>query len=297
MSKRDMEKKAKLAQLLMNLKDADPSKRADAATRLGKRNNQDAVRPLIDALSDPNYQVRRNAARSLGRIGNVWAIEPLVAALGDQTATVRKMAATALGEFRDASAIEALCRALQDKKRTVRDNALQALLNIGSPAVSGLASVLSQGTEPAQQEARVALGVLYGRDRQQTTSRLLSDPKLTPLERFQALDAICKARPGGLTVMFWSWMGNVSQFCNEVVKTHQSAGTTDAAECRGAESVLQFLTLVRAGHRDTRTEQSELLRGSSSSAMPQHSDELLRGSDETALEQKPRSLWKRLFSR
>jgi hypothetical protein len=46
-SKREMEKKAKLARLLLLLKDADPAKRADAAARLGKRSNQDAVRPLI----------------------------------------------------------------------------------------------------------------------------------------------------------------------------------------------------------------------------------------------------------
>jgi hypothetical protein len=231
---------------------------------------------------------------SLGRIGDLWAIDPLIAALRDETSTVRRTAATALGEFRDPLAVEALCRALQDKKRTVRDNALQALLQIGAPAISGLAQTVANGSQTAQEQARLALANLYERERRQTTSRLLSEPKLTPQERFQALDAICKARPGGWVGRFSSWMSNVTQFCSEVVEFHRAAGTTDSAEYRGAEAVLQFVTLVRAGHRDHGVEQRELLRGSKADSASQDGDELLR---EDAATKRPRSLWKRLFSR
>ncbi len=295
-----MAKKIPLSQILANLADPDVQKRMNAAQRVGRRGNREAVRPLIAALSDPEYKVRREAARSLGIISDPWAVEPLIAALGDNTVSVRKTAALALGNIRDSHAVEALCRTLKDRKKTVRENAISALIQIGASAVSGLAQTANAGTIEAQESARDALVLLYQKDRQTITSRILSEPKLTPLERFQALEAIKNARPRGLAGRFSNWLGSVPQFCTDTMRIHRSAGTEDTAEYRGAESVLQFLTLVRAGQRDAAVEDSELLRGSSADNTPQRADELLRGSDfegVKAPEAKPRSLWQRLFFR
>ena len=295
-----MAKQTQLSRYLENLRDIDAAKRIDAAERLGRIKNREAVRPLIAALSDAEYKVRRNAARSLGILGDPWAVEPLIAVLGDETSSVRRTAALALGEIRDSHAVEALCRALRDKKRTVRENATAALVQIGMSAVSGLAQTISNGTGEAQERARYALVVLYERDKQQTAGRIFSDPKLTPLERFQALEAIKNARPRGLLAQFAQWIGNVPQFCTETMAMHRSAGTENTAEYRGAESVLQFLTLVRAGQRDSTVEGAELLRGSSADNTPQKADELLRGShgeEKSASNLEVRSLWKRLFPR
>ena len=295
-----MAKQTQLSRYLANLQDLDVNKRIDAAERLGRYKNREAVRPLILALSDTKYRVRRNAARSLGMIGDAWAVESLILALGDKTASVRKTAAASLGLIRDGHAVEGLCHVLRDEKRTVRDNARNALIQIGESAVSGLAQMITNGTEELQEEAEYALVTLYEKERLVIVSRIFSEPKLTPRERFQALEAIKNARPGGFMARFSSWIGNVPQFCTDTVAMHRAAGTTETAECKGAESVLQFLTLVRAGQRNTQEEGTELLRGSSADNTLQNADELLRGSElpnETSLSASRPSLWKRLFSR
>jgi HEAT repeat protein len=294
-----MAKQSQLSRNLANLRDLDVTKRIDAAQRLGRYKNREAVHPLIDALSDTEYKVRRNAARSLGMIGDAWAVEPLILALGDETASVRRTAATSLGLIRDDHAVEALCRVLRDKKRTVRENARDALIQIGESAVSGLAQAITNGSVEAQEEAGYALVTLYEKERIVIVSRIFSEPKLTPRERFLALEAIKNARPGGFLARFSSWFGNVSQLCTERVEMHRTAGTTYTAECRGAESVLQYMTLVRAGQRDTKEEGAELLRGSSADNTPQKAGELLRASDFAAENSPPEnsSLWKQLLDR
>lgn len=295
-----MAKQSQISRYLANLSDLDVNKRIDAAERLGRYKSREAVRPLILALSDTKYRVRRNAARSLGMIGDAWAVEPLILALGDETASVRKTAAASLGLIRDGHAVEGLCRVLRDKKRTVRENARDALIQIGESAVGGLAQMITNGTWGAQEEAEFALVTLYERDKHVIVSRIFSEPKLIPRERFKALETLKNARPNGFLARFSAWIGNVPQFCTDTIALHRADGTTETAECKGAESVLQFLTLVRAGQRDKKEVSAELLRGSSADNTPQKADELLRGSDSpsesTRAASRP-SLWKRLFSR
>jgi len=294
-----MAKQSQISRYLANLRDLDVNKRIYAAEHLGRIKNQEAVRPLILALSDTEYKVRLTAARSLGMIGDVWAVEPLILALGDETASVRRTAATSLGLIRDSHAVEGLCRVLRDKKRTVRENARAALIQIGESAVGGLAQTITNGTPRSQTEAEYALITLYEKDKYGITSRIFSEPKLMPRERFLALDAIKNARPGGFLARFQPWIGDVFQFCMETAAFQRATSMTDDAKCQGAEAVLQYMTLVRAGQRNSKEEGTELLRGSSADNTPQKADELLRGSESPA--ESPQSasrlsLWKRLFS-
>lgn len=295
-----MAKQTRLSHFLANLRDLDVTKRIDAAQRLGRYKNRETVRPLIAALSDTEYKVRREAARSLGRIGDSWAVEPLILALGDRNASVRRTAAAALGQIRDGHAVEALCRALRDKKRTVRENARDALIQIGESAVGGLAQTITNGTTEARASASDALIILYEKERAMIVSRIFSEPKLTPRERFLALETIKNARPSGFLARFSSWFGNVSQLCSDKVEMHRTAGTTETAECKGAEAVLQYMTLVRAGQRASNEEGAELLRGSSADNTLQKGDELLRGSElpsESPEHTNRPPLWKRLLFR
>lgn len=295
-----MAKQTHLLRHLANLQDLDVTKRIDAAQRLGRYKDREAVLPLILALSDTEYRVRQKAAHSLGMIGDAWAVEPLLLALGDETARVRRTAATSLGLIRDDHAVEGLCRVLRDRKQTVRANARNALILMGESAVGGLAQTITHALPFVDAEAEYALVTLYERDKYGITARIFSEPKLTPHERFRALEAIKNARPGGFMARFSAWFGNVSQFCTERVEMHRAAGTTETAECKGAEAVLQYMTLVRAGQRDSREEGAELLRGSSADNTPQKAGELLRGSElppENPPSASRPSLWKRLFSR
>lgn len=87
--------------LVKQLKDKDPSVRAEAAWDLGKMGATEAVPALTAALSDPDDAVRGNAAASLWKLGLASrpAIPALKAALNDPAALVVGNAAGALREL------------------------------------------------------------------------------------------------------------------------------------------------------------------------------------------------------
>jgi HEAT repeat protein/beta-lactamase regulating signal transducer with metallopeptidase domain len=109
-----------------------PSPGEQAAIALASFGQQ-AVEPLVTALSHENPVVRRNAAWAIGetRGGSSTdrrdAFEPLFAALSDEDAWVRRAAAFAFGEIRDPRAARALIAALGDSDYQVRDMAVYAL--------------------------------------------------------------------------------------------------------------------------------------------------------------------------
>jgi HEAT repeat protein len=99
------------------------------------------MEPLIVALKNSHYSnVRVGAAEALSKIGDERAVEPLVAALKDEDGGVRKAVAEALGQIGDVRAVEPLIAALKDVG--VRKAAVEALVEIGAPAVKLLSTVL-----------------------------------------------------------------------------------------------------------------------------------------------------------
>ena|SRR6266446_6793363 len=73
--------------------------RAAAAAALGRIGDLRALKPLVEALKDPDAQPRVAAAAALGRIGDLRARASLVAALEDEVEYVRAAAAQALKAF------------------------------------------------------------------------------------------------------------------------------------------------------------------------------------------------------
>jgi HEAT repeat protein len=65
---------------LKNLRHKDPKIRKEAARKLGRFREPDAVKPLLPLLRDKDYFVRRAAASSLGLIGDSRAIKPMIKA-------------------------------------------------------------------------------------------------------------------------------------------------------------------------------------------------------------------------
>ena len=68
------------------------------------------------------------------------AVAEQIAALKDEDWAIREEAATILGTLRDPRAVAPLVSVLRDSDRAVRDAAISALLAIGEPAVSPLAT-------------------------------------------------------------------------------------------------------------------------------------------------------------
>lgn len=133
---------------LLGQTSADPSVRQAAAEALGLLKASAAVPALLGALGDPAPEVRAAAAAALGAIGDPSAAPALRERLSDEIEDVRARSAAALGAIRDAEAAPGLLAALHDPDGAVRWWAGEALAAIGSPAVAGLAGVLSAAAEP-----------------------------------------------------------------------------------------------------------------------------------------------------
>ena len=100
-----------------------------------------SVSSLIDALASDDGVLRIGVRRSLVAMGQE-AVEPLVGALSSRKVWVRWEAAKALGEIGDATATQALIEALEDKMFDVRWLAAEGLIDIGREAVVPLLRAL-----------------------------------------------------------------------------------------------------------------------------------------------------------
>ena len=118
-----------------------------------------SIEPLIVALKDKNANGRWYAAHALGEIKDARAVEALIVALQDEDSHVRWHSAWALGKIGDARAVEPLISAsLRDGQSKVRKQALEALVDIGAPAVEQLIRGLKDVSSYSRWRAAWALG-------------------------------------------------------------------------------------------------------------------------------------------
>ena len=102
-----------------------------------------AIEPLIAAIKEESEEVRQAAVEALVKIGEP-AIEPLIAALKDYS--LRKGAAGVLGRMGEPAlgrVVERLMVELAGEDDDARGDAIEALTEIGEPAVESLISALS----------------------------------------------------------------------------------------------------------------------------------------------------------
>jgi len=125
------------------------------------------VKGLIKALRyEQDAKVRRDAARALGRIGDARAVEPLINALKDGVVDVREAAAQALDALKwkpdkgEAGIAYWIQKGKNDKDRTTRQSAINALGQIGEPAVRPLIAELESGSWTRSSNAAAALGLI-----------------------------------------------------------------------------------------------------------------------------------------
>lgn len=95
---------ANVPDLVVLVRDPDPSLRHRAALAIGRVGMADGLAPLTIALSDPEPDVRAIAAFAMGLIGDKLALPALQAALADPSPVVRGRAIEALGLIADPSA-------------------------------------------------------------------------------------------------------------------------------------------------------------------------------------------------
>ncbi|TKB66474.1 MAG: HEAT repeat domain-containing protein [Nitrospira sp.] len=168
------------------LKDPDWVVRREAAITLGEMGDERCVEPLGHALRDGDWQVREVAIEGLGQIGSP-AVELLVKLLRDWD--VRKYAIAALGKIRDERVLDPLMVQLRNDE--FKDDALNALVELGQPALPRLVTALKDKDENVRKQAVLALGRIKHAEAIDPLIDMLADSDwFTRLTSAAALEAI-----------------------------------------------------------------------------------------------------------
>ena len=141
------------------LTDAAHEKRLAAVNVLGEIGASAGFKPLQNALRDADSLVRAAAAYALARAGCRDAAPALVNLLKDPERNVRLAAAVALGSLGDAQTVEPLIKLLDDKDWEIRGAALESLGKLGDTrAFQSVARHLEDADQEVREVAADALG-------------------------------------------------------------------------------------------------------------------------------------------
>ena len=143
---------------------ADPEKTVREQAMLSLVDSgKSAIRPLTDAMAkEPKWQARYRAAEALGKLADDEVLQPLIRGLKDDRDHVRYMAAKGLKELGDSRAVEPLIILLNDENRVVRMMTARALSAIGGEKgrIALEAALTSESDDEVKNVIREALAVI-----------------------------------------------------------------------------------------------------------------------------------------
>jgi HEAT repeat protein len=144
------------AELVRGLGADDPTERARSLAALVVLGSA-AVPALLEALDRPgDGEARRLAAQGLAEIGDPRTADALAAASTDADPEVRGQAALGLARIGDRRALEALARTIDDLPDPLHHpytGAVYALIDLGPPALTAVAPLLSAEAPATRQRA------------------------------------------------------------------------------------------------------------------------------------------------
>ena len=152
------------------LDDPDWVVRREAVITLGEMGDERCIAPLAKALRDGDWQVREVAVDAIGQVGPP-AVELLIKLLRDWD--VRKYAILSLGKIRDERVLDPLM--LQLRNDEFKDDAINALVELGEPAVARLVTALRDKDENVRKSAVLALGRIRSGEAVDSLIEMLGD--------------------------------------------------------------------------------------------------------------------------
>lgn len=168
------------------LNDTDWVVRREAVITLGEMGDERCVEPLARALRDGDWQVREVAIEAMGQVGSP-AVDTLLKLLRDWE--VRKYAIASLGKIRDERVLDPLM--LQLRNDEFKDDAINALVELGQPAVDRLVTALRDKDENVRKCAVLALGRIKSEEAIDPLVAMLADQDwFTRLTAAAALESI-----------------------------------------------------------------------------------------------------------
>ncbi|MFB6081562.1 MAG: HEAT repeat domain-containing protein [Halanaeroarchaeum sp.] len=130
--------------LVAALEDPDPRVRARVARALGQIGDPAAAGALVEHLQGEPLPVKREVADALGHLGNPTALEGLLSVAADDSEAMRRTVATSLGRFGNRKPIDTLVDMLGDESDLVRRGAVFSLIEILSNVDSSESDELRQ---------------------------------------------------------------------------------------------------------------------------------------------------------
>jgi len=141
-------------------KHSNPKVREKAIKKLGETGKKNAIKILLDTLSDEYESVRNAAVESLNQMGN-RVVEPLLQSLNSPDPSIRKATVIALGATNDSRAIKPLFNVLEDDDVGVRKTVIDTLSRIGgSQSVEPIISIMLDNEPFVRKAASDALRIL-----------------------------------------------------------------------------------------------------------------------------------------
>lgn len=139
---------------------SEPTLRVRAIEALARLGDHQVEPALTQALEDPEIRVRQAAAEALEALAGESGREAMRKAieLSDQDPKVRLICARALGKMGDQQGVQKLLSLLSLKDSAIRVPAIQALADVGRPAVDSLLKTLDEPPLARQEGACQALG-------------------------------------------------------------------------------------------------------------------------------------------
>lgn len=168
-------RKTALERCLEALKSGDTSVKAAAIATL-QDIGEIAVRPLIEALKDPDYVIRIAAADALGEIGDEGAIDPLTQLFNDDREDVRIAATSSIGRIGGQHSIKPLIKLFGDRFHGVRVAATNAVATIGRDALKPLEEALDDPMSVTRAMAAEAIGLIGATESVPILIEHLGDP-------------------------------------------------------------------------------------------------------------------------
>lgn len=157
----DFNDKRAIPGLLNALAQSDERICRRAAHALGKIGDPSTISKLFIRLISESGAIRRAVANALVRFGSV-ATEGFLDELSHHDLRIRDISAWALGEIGDSEAVSGLIGCLSDNDAGVRRTAIESLIRIGSPSVSGVMLSLKHDHWNVRMSAAGILGNIRG---------------------------------------------------------------------------------------------------------------------------------------
>lgn len=180
------------ANVLEDLRDADPEVRRLAVERIDALGDDEALAHLVERLGDPDWRVRKSTVQRIAaRPDPDEASQKLIAALGDGENPGRRNSAVEALVAIGARAVASLVAACSDEDADVRKFVVDALAGIGSEAATAaLCARLADPDANVRAAAADALGSIGGAAARAALRATATDSAQDPLVRFSALHAL-----------------------------------------------------------------------------------------------------------